>query len=275
MKIKLLFILIFISFNLFAQKKIGKDIGIWSIQNGKLLSNQQYDNKLGEHYWTFIRELLPTPLMDQYVKRFRIYTDGKEGDLGGMTLINDSNQDWQLEVDIADLQLEETNQEKIVDYQHTLIHEFGHLLTLNITQIAPTDDEYQDDSKGYLTSEGYARKNSYLDVFVAQFWPDELLFQWDKIDQIRNQRKKENRLFDFYLNAPRSFVTDYAAESPEEDIAESWTYFVMDEIKGGNTIKEQKVAFFYRYPELIQYREEIRKKLRYIPSAYLKSFKIK
>ncbi|WP_052444472.1 putative zinc-binding metallopeptidase [Flammeovirga sp. OC4] len=275
MKIGVAFILLFLSINVFAQKKIGKDVGIWEVQKGEIITGSQYNNTLGVQYWNFINELLPHDLTKEYVHCFRIYTDGEEGDLGGMTLMNESNKDWQLEIDIADLNLEETDESKILDYQHTLIHEFGHLLTLNITQIEPTNDEYQDDTKGYLTSEGYARKDSYLQAFVTQFWPDEILFQWDKIDQMKNQKKKEKRLFDFYLDTPRSFVTDYAAESPEEDIAESWTYFVLDEIKSGNTIKEQKVAFFYNYPELVQYRDEIRTKLKFIPKNYLMSFRVK
>ncbi|NME69883.1 putative zinc-binding metallopeptidase [Flammeovirga aprica] len=274
MKVSFFILCFFISYTTFGQKKVGKDIGIWTIENGKLIENQTYDNTLGTKYWVFIKNLLPETMLNKYVKRLRIYTDGEEGDLGGMTQMNESNKDWQLEIDIADLSFEETDKKKIIDYQHTLIHEFGHLLTLNNTQVEPSEDEYQDESKGYLTSEGYAKKDSYLGLFVSKFWPNEILFQWDKIDMIRNQRKRENKLFDFYLNAPDMFVTDYAAESPEEDIAESWTYFVMDDIQEKGTLREQKVSFFYAFPELVAYREEIRKKLKYIPEDYLKSFKV-
>jgi len=44
---------------------------------------------------------------------------------------------------------------------------------------------------------------------------------------------------------------------PAEDIAESFTYFVFTPKPTGNSIKEQKIAFFYEYPELVKLRSDI------------------
>ena len=52
-------------------------------------------------------------------------------------------------------------------------------------------------------------------------------------------------------------MTDYAATNPGEDIAESFTSFVMEPKPDGDTIAEEKVLFFYEYPELVQLRAEI------------------
>jgi hypothetical protein len=52
-------------------------------------------------------------------------------------------------------------------------------------------------------------------------------------------------------------VDDYSTTHPAEDIAESFTYFVFGPKPTGNSIKEQKIAFFYEYPELIHLRENI------------------
>lgn len=258
----------------YAQKKIGKDIGLWKIENGVIILEKGANDDLAKEYWNYIMGTLPNQPIKKYIYSLRLYTDGEEGDLGGITPMDASNTKWQIELDVKDFDLHEKDEKKIIDYQHTLIHEFGHLITLNITQIEPSDDEYQDDAKGYLTSEGYAIKNSYLDKFVSQFWKNDQLFKWDKIDQIRNQRKRENRLFDFYLNNPNDFVTDYAAESPEEDLAESWTYFVMDNITTNTHVKEQKVTFFNQFEEIKSYRLEIRKKLKTLPKDYLKKFSL-
>ena len=57
------------------------------------------------------------------------------------------------------------------------------------------------------------------------------------------ERKQLNRLIDFYLDHEPEFLSDSATESPEEDIAESWTFFVLSEKP---------------YQELLNYREYIR-----------------
>ena len=49
--------------------------------------------------------------------------------------------------------------------------------------------------------------------------------------------------------------------SPAEDIAESWSYFVLKPRPTGNTIADQKVLYFYDFPELITLREQIARNL--------------
>jgi hypothetical protein len=46
-----------------------------------------------------------------------------------------------------------------------------------------------------------------------------------------------------------------------EDIAESWTAFVLTDKSAGETISEQKILFFYNFSELVDIREHIRKGL--------------
>jgi len=58
----------------------------------------------------------------------------------------------------------------------------------------------------------------------------------------------------FYDAHQDQFITDYAATSPGEDIAESWTEFVMSERPAGNSTIDRKILFFYNYPELVQIR---------------------
>jgi hypothetical protein len=64
-------------------------------------------------------------------------------------------------------------------------------------------------------------------------------------------------LHEFYTKYPEQFVGEYAATNPEEDIAESWTEFVMRPKPIGTSIADQKVQFFYEYPELVKIRREI------------------
>ncbi|AZQ62091.1 hypothetical protein EI427_07505 [Flammeovirga pectinis] len=260
------------SFTVVGQEKVGTEIGLWAIKNGEIILNNNESDVIGIEYWSFITNTLPHEPIKQYITSFRLYTDGIQEDLGGMNSLNENNSEWQIELDVKDTDLSSHDEKVIIDYQHTLIHEFGHVLTLNASQIEPTDDQYQDNEKGYLTSEGYAKKGSYLDQYIKNFWKDDLLFRWDEIDKIRNERRKLKKLYDFYLLNIDQFVTDYAAETPEEDIAEAWTFFVLDTINKSNSIKEDKIMFFSKFPDLVSYREYIRKNLKIIPSDYLNNF---
>lgn len=251
----------------------GTEVGNWQItQSGPVMHNKG-EGSLATRYWKKVKWLLPNDLLDAYVTSLRLYTDGPQEDLGGLNQLDESNKYWQLDLDTADINFHNTDSVFVLDYTHTLIHEFGHLLTLNATQVAPTDDMRQDDAKGYLTSEGYANKSSYLGKFVDRFWPIDFLSRWDKIDGMRNETRRADKLYTFYLENSNRFVTDYAAENPEEDIAESWAFFVLSDKPATSDIKAQKVQFFYQFKELIQMRDSIRSKITSLPKDYLNAYR--
>ncbi|MDB4291252.1 hypothetical protein N9922_03465 [Cyclobacteriaceae bacterium] len=250
------------------------EIGVWEIKEGTLITNDSLSySSMAQDYFNTINNTLPKDLIDKYVVSLRLFTDGKDGDLGGLNQMNESVDSWQFDLDTADVNIYSKDSIEILDYTHTLIHEYGHLLTLNPSQIELTDDMIQDDNKGYLTSEGYALKDSYLGIFFKQFWDDELLLEWDNIDNKKNENKRVKLLYEFYLSHRDNFVTDYAAESPEEDIAEAWTFFVLSDKPDTNTVKNQKVIFFYQFPELVEYRQKMRLNIKSIPISYLDSFR--
>ena len=253
-------------------EKIGDEIGIWEIKSGNLIKINATEENMAVKYWNSIYNILPHKEISNYINSFRLYTDGENGDLGGMNRLDESNANWQFDLDIKDMNIFSSDKKKVVDSTHTLIHEFGHLITLNIEQIKPEQDDDQLEYGFYETAEGYCLNNSYLNLFVEEFWADNLLDEWYDIDEVEDYEERHNRLYDFYLNYPEDFVSDYAAESPEEDIAESWTFFVFSDKREGNSIREQKINFFYRFPELVEYRTYIRKRVKIIPKDYLETF---
>ena len=152
---------------------------------------------------------------------------------------------------------------------YTLIHEQGHLLTLNSKQVPPNkavfdhpDDEdiYQREMAAcsqYFTGEGCSKPDSYINQFFTRFWTD-FWDEWQSIDQEEDQDARYFQLQDFYRTYRDQFLTEYAATGPLEDIAESWTFFILspppDE---GNSIANEKIQFFYEYPELVELRKQI------------------
>jgi hypothetical protein len=67
----------------------------------------------------------------------------------------------------------------------------------------------------------------------------------------------QSAIDELYTKYSDQFVTDYAATNPHEDIAESWTEFIMRPRPTGTSIADDKVQFFYEFPELVQLRSEI------------------
>ena len=56
-------------------------------------------------------------------------------------------------------------------------------------------------------------------------------------------------------------MTEYAATNPSEDFAESFMVFVLKEKPTKSTIADQKILFFYDFPELVEMRDFIRSNL--------------
>ena len=54
------------------------------------------------------------------------------------------------------------------------------------------------------------------------------------------------------------FVSEYASSSPEEDIAESFAFYVLGANHSDASTREQKMNFFNSYPEVIKIRSDMR-----------------
>ena len=108
----------------------------------------------------------------------------------------------------------------------------------------------------YFPGEGCSRKNSYINAFYNQFWAD-IYEEFQDINLIEDDDEYYEALDEFYYKYEDYFVTDYAVTNPEEDIAEAFTFFVLSPRPAGNTIAEEKILFFYNYPELVDLRDEI------------------
>jgi hypothetical protein len=84
--------------------------------------------------------------------------------------------------------------------------------------------------------------------------------EWQPIDDLGYTDDLDSyydEIYTFYENHQDEFVDDYAATNASEDIAESFAYFVFAPKPAGDTIAEQKILFFYAYPELAQLRSDI------------------
>ncbi len=214
--------------------------------------------------WAFTWRLLPHDFLREEVRQFAIFTDGVDETLAYVMPLDDDPDKWLLAIDIADVDAAGTLVNP--DFVHTLIHEFAHILTLENDQVPPdyealelaaqgSDDysEIAETCETYYTGEGCALPQAYINSFFFRFWED--------IYEELPEEDDEDELVAFYEAYADQFVSEYAATNPGEDIAESFTLFVLQDSPAERTIAAEKVRFFYDYPELVQIRQMIRAEL--------------
>ncbi|MBO9578984.1 MAG: NADH:ubiquinone oxidoreductase subunit 4 (chain M), partial [Microbacteriaceae bacterium] len=131
----------------------------------------------------------------------------------------------------------------------TLIHEYAHILTLDLEQEPAGGGECEPEFR----SQGCWYDDAYLAAFWDEFWRgygDEATEIGSEDDEARDA---------FYDAHEEDFVSSYAATSVEEDIAESFMAYVIEAVPDpSQSTVAAKLAFFERYPELAAIRERIR-----------------
>jgi hypothetical protein len=139
---------------------------------------------------------------------------------------------------------------------NTIVHELGHLITLNGDQVSTPESRIElrglaDTCRTWFTGDGCSREGSYMAAWVKEFWPDDLMEEWASIE--------ESQLGRFVDDHEGVFISAYAATSPSEDIAESFAEWVLGRRNDHlGEVAAAKLAFFEGYPELVVLRTEIR-----------------
>ncbi len=224
------------------------------------LSAYQQDTAAQQKIWSYFAAIIPADQRTELVE-YVVATDGRGGMLASVAESSNQPQDWVLSVDIADAA-------KPRDLTFTLLHEFGHLLSLNDSQVTPDPvllanpeslQLYEREAAAcsqFIASGGCSKPNSYLNRFYDAFWPG-LMDQWGKVNAAKGSGSYTSLLTQFYKDHASQFISPYAATSPEEDIAESWAHFVLAPRPARDSIAHSKVLFFYNFPELVNLRSQI------------------
>ena len=94
-----------------------------------------------------------------------------------------------------------------------------------------------------------AHAGSYIDDFYQTYWTDYL-----------DDCLACGDTYNFFLRHYDDFVTAYASTDPSEDICEAFAYFVLRprDPMADTAVWSQKLDFFYAYPELTAFRDQVR-----------------
>lgn len=240
----------------FGSDELGTVIASYQVTNGALVGA----DVPAEHQalWDRFTDLIPSEYREM-VAEFEIFSDGCDGVFGAVGPLDDDATEWVLSVDPADAGDPD-------ELAATLIHEFGHLLTLNNEQIPALAadigpfayDQAAAACRTYFTFEGCSIEDSYLNTFVARFWADIL----DESNALAELDEFSDEFWDgldeFESKYGDRFVSEYAMTDPAEDMAETFMVFVLNDRPSGSSIADEKIDFFYDYPELVSLRDAIR-----------------
>lgn len=224
-----------------------KVLAEYAIQQGERLrkdtraetEESQYTEEDFQDLWEKMYAFLPEGAWADF-SRLIVFTDGVDETLAYVYPADDAGRKWVVAVDPADADDWDW-------FTETVLHEYAHYVTLNHEQVSYTGRQ----TAATYNEEGMvAEPGSYLDDFYQEFWADYL------DDRLANMDS-----FNFFLRHEPDFVTAYASTDPSEDIAESFTYFILYEPARGDAVWEQKQNFFYQYPELERFRTETRLRL--------------
>jgi len=207
------------------------------------LSKSDYEQY--QNIWNEIKFILPNSGLENFDELY-FSTDGKNNELASVTANNEQGSRWIMSIDSKDVG---TKDDKSLFYE-TIFHEYFHYMSLNNNQVTYT---YDYNMKNYCEEGIASHNNSYINEFYNKFWKD-----------IIDDRNADKDNFYFYERHKDSFVDEYASTDPAEDLAETFSYFILKDKPTGNSIKDEKIKFFYNYGELVKLRNYSREKINYI-----------
>ncbi|MDA1678985.1 recombinase family protein [Bacillus cereus group sp. TH152-1LC] len=221
---------------------------------------QRQDRGYHEDLWDMYRTLIPAKYRGN-ITEFDLITDGYDGVVAHVMPSMENPKDWTLSLDILDSAV------NIDEVMKTLIHETAHVLTLGHKQI-PVDEKYlkdfdeDKDISNYRSNcemlflqEGCARGKSYINQFYNSFWKD-IEQEWTE----KKVEESEEAQIEFFKEKHEEFVSQYGTTNVAEDIADTFTAFILQDskkVKEGSELKYKKIAFFYQFPELVKMRAEV------------------
>lgn len=223
-----------------------------------------------EQVWKIFVSLVPQDQRKE-ITSFQIFTDGEGNSLAAVQQSSDPKK-WTLSVDLKD-SFTTTGVIQTEDLKQTLIHEFAHIVTLRLGQMRDTSsltfpEDMSDEDikkslstscKTYFDGDSCALPDSYLFAYYTTFWKN--IIKDHPTSAAVPPTNMDDAVTAFYNKYANQFLTEYAATNPEEDMAESFVFFVVQDKPTGNSITDQKMKFYWKYPELIVFRTFIRNRL--------------
>ena len=213
----------------------------------KQLENTQHHKIIWEMYTHVLDDVV-----EDKMAIFEVFYDPNDSATAYVELLDSSEDTWLLAVNIAEPR--KLNADILYP---TFIHESAHIITLENDQLYSNK---RDTCTTYLVTEGCMKEDSYIYRFYERFWENksgyqEAVYKAHEEEDRKHAQHLRDALYETHRN---EFVSRYGATNPEEDLAESFTAFVIYDMPKGNLRRDEKIRFFYDIPELVETRSHIR-----------------
>lgn len=190
--------------------------------------------------WDFLCSILPLEAR-QKIAEFNLFTDGASNILAYTSPVKEGdatdNTRFSISIDYYDVYDENGEKRDWSKLTYTILHEYGHVLLEDETQIDLSRGAGTHDPAAFV--EGSFRKNFY-DAF------------WSGLG--------DTGVGDYEAN-PTRYVSRYGANYFHEDIADTFAVFVLGDVPQGDTVAEEKLRFFWADPDMTALRSAIRQDL--------------
>ena len=190
--------------------------------------------------WSYLCSILPQQSRMK-IAQFNLYSDGFSNVLAYTSPIQTDgrtdNSRFSINIDYYDVFDENGARRDWSKLTYTILHEYGHVLLEDETQIDLTIGENTHDPAGFVPG-------SFRKRFYDQFWAE----------------LGDTGVGDYEQN-PTNYVSRYGANYFHEDIADTFAVFLLGGKPEANTIAEQKLLFFWAEPEMVALRSTIRTNL--------------
>ncbi|WP_109302374.1 hypothetical protein [Aquimarina sp. AU474] len=206
----------------------------------------QKDTQKHQEIWNLVKDIIPLDYRSK-MNEFMIYTGEKSGIAGYVVERTPDLSKWQMGIAID--YAYEGGFNAGGELAYTIVHEFGHIITLDIKQVDSSISS--GNCKSFFTGEGCARDDSNINKIYQNHWAD----IWTEFQDINSESDAQK----FYDKYKERYVTQYASTNPGEDIAEVFATFVTRAggVNGDNGA-EKKIQIMYDDGEMVKLRDYIR-----------------
>ncbi len=207
--------------------------GIYFISSGKLVragSKQEID-PTDQELFTLFKGVVGEEAIRTYFTEWRTFDDDA-GDLGGFVELVPKVDRWVIGVNQADYFY--SGEDSRESYISLFVHEYAHVLLYD--------------------------KPKLVDSFKKQFWTKADTVNQKNLERLSGEARFEASLYYYEQNSDR-FVSDYATVSTDEDMAETFVTFILEDRAGGLSTAAAKQNFFYTDADMVAVRTELQKNL--------------
>lgn len=206
---------------------------VYLVQEGKLFATQKTKTvrTVDQQMFDLFVATIGEKAVNKYLREWRVFQGELENMSAFVELVPIAN-GWVVGVNREGFLAEDT--EVVKSFINLFLHEYAHIL---VYEIPDFKENYQ-----------------------SNFWSANDLRHLKNMSQLEG-RERFVSLTKYFEANPSRFVSEYATSNPDEDMAETFVYFVSEEKPKGLTTREQKILAFYQEPTMVAIREVLRKNI--------------